>query len=188
MTNQQDNKQQKNLLEKTGEFIKESIKVTFKYFWSKTLASVILGVIAYGFLFFIKAEHAGVIGIITGFFNLIPVIGGIAACIICGIIAIFQSPLYALYVVLTILVLQQVDQWILTPVIVGKSVNLPSILIIIALIAGSMIWGPVGVIVAVPIAGAIRAFYSVFIKPAPKEGSQETIDINQSDDNSKPDE
>ncbi len=187
MTNQTSDDQQKNFIEKFVEFIKESIKVTFKYFWSKTLASIVLGLIAYGFLYFIKIDHPAIIGAITGFFNLIPVIGGLAACVVCGIIAVFQSPLSALYVVLTILVLQQIDQWILTPVIVGRSVNLPAILIIIALIAGSMLWGPVGVIVAVPIAGAIRAFYSVFIKTDTKNDEQKTIDINDPDENNKPD-
>ena len=187
MTNKISDNQQKNFIEKLVEFIKESIKVTFKYFWSKTLASIVLGLIAYGFLYFIKIDYPGIIGAVTGFFNLIPVIGGLAACVICGIIAVFQSPLSALYVVITILVLQQIDQWILTPLIVGRSVNLPSILIIIALIAGSMLWGPVGVIIAVPIAGAIRAFYSVFIKTDTKKEEQNTVDVNDSDENNKPD-
>ena len=179
MTNYPQDNHQKDILEKIIEFIKKSIEVTFKYFWSKTLASIVLGLIAYGFLLFINIEHAGWIGIITGFFNLIPVIGGLAACIICGIIGLFQSPVSALYIVITILVLQQIDQWILTPVIVGRSVNLPSILIIIALIAGSAIWGPVGILIAVPIAGIIRTFYTVFLKSDKKADEQKTIDINK---------
>ncbi len=180
-------KENEGFIEKIVEFIKQSIQVTFKYFWSKTLASVVLGLIAYGFLYLIHIDHPGIIGIITGFLNLIPAAGGLIACIICGIIAIFQSPLSALYVVLTILVLQQIDQWILTPLIVGRSVNLPSILIIIALIAGSIIWGPVGVIIAVPIAGMIRAFYLVFLKPDKKKSNQDakTIDVNESEESEK---
>ena len=78
--------------------------------------------------------------------------------------------------------MQQIDQWILTPLIVGKSVNLPSILIILALIAGSLLWGPVGIIIAVPIAGMIRAFYMVFLKSNKKIDEPETIDINEPDD------
>lgn len=179
MTNQ--TPENKNIIEKIVEFIKQSIQVTFKYFWSKTLASIVLGLICYGFLYLIDIENAGVMGIIAGFFNLIPAAGGLIAAIICAIIAIFQSPLSALWVVLTIIVLQQVDQWILTPLIVGKSVNLPSILIILALIAGSLLWGPVGIIVAVPIAGMIRAFYVVFFKSDKKTDEQETIDINEPD-------
>ena len=175
-----------NFTDKIVEFIKQSIQTTFKYFWSKTLASIVLGLIAYGFLYFIDIKNAGVIGIITGVLNLIPAAGGLIACIICGIIAIFQSPLSALYVVITILVLQQIDQWILTPVIVGKSVNLPSILIILALIAGSLIWGPVGIIIAVPIAGMIRAFYSVFLKTEKSTDEQKTININNPNEPSEP--
>lgn len=182
MTNQTPNNESKTFFNKIVEFIKQSIQVTFKYFWSKTLASAVLGLICYGFLYLIDIEHAGIIGIIAGLFNLIPAAGGLIACIICGIIAIFQSPLSALWVVLTILVLQQIDQWILTPLIVGKSVNLPSILIILALIAGSLLWGPVGIIIAVPIAGMIRAFYMVFLKSEKNKDQQETIDINEPDD------
>lgn len=185
MSNNNQNYNGQNFPEKAVEFIKQSIKVTFKYFWSKTLASIILGLIGWGFLLLINIERAGIIGTIIGFFNLVPVIGGLAACVIGGIIAAFQSPLSALYVVLTVLVLQQLDQWVLTPLIVGKSVNLPAILIIIALIAGSMLWGPVGIIVAVPIAGIIRAFYMVFLKSDKKDNLKngaETIDINDPGD------
>ena len=62
MTNKISDNQQKNFIEKLVEFIKESIKVTFKYFCSKTLASIVLGLIAYGFLYFIKIDYPGIIG------------------------------------------------------------------------------------------------------------------------------
>ena len=175
MTNQPQNSG-KNFIEKVIDFIRQSIQVTFKYFWSKTLASIVLGLIGYGFLSLIHIEHPIIMGAIIGITNLIPVIGGMAASIICGVIAVFQSPLSALYVVLTILVLQQLDQWVLTPLIVGKSVNLPSILIIIALFAGGAVWGPVGILVAVPIAGMIKAFYTVFIKSDKNKNDNEPAD------------
>ncbi|MEX1376987.1 MAG: AI-2E family transporter [Eubacteriales bacterium] len=177
MTNQSQNTD-KGFIEKVIDFIKQSIKVTFKYFWSKTLASIILGLIGFGFLSFIHVEHSAIMGAIIGITNLIPVIGGLAAALICVIIALFQSYKIALYVLITIVVLQQLDQWILTPVIVGKSVNLPSILIIISLLAGSWLWGPVGFLIAVPIAGMVKAFYTVFIKSDKKKNEVETIDIN----------
>lgn len=186
MSNMPVNNEDKSFFDKIIDFVKQSVQATFKYFWSKTLASVVLGLIGYGFLYLIKIEHAGIIGIIIGVFNLVPAAGGLIASIICGIIAVFQSPLSALYVVITILVLQQLDQWVLTPLIVGKSVNLPSIIIILSLIAGSLIWGPVGIILAVPIAGMVRAFYIVFLKSDKKQDEQKTIDINNIDEDDKP--
>lgn len=156
--------QDKELGTKIVDFVKQSFKLTFKYFWGKTLASLILGCIAFGCFKLIHIENALPLSIVTGFFNLIPVVGGLISCIICGIIAAFQSPIHILYVVLSILVLQQIDQWILTPLIVGNSVSLPPILICLSLILGGWLWGPIGVIIAVPIAGMIKVFYMIFVK------------------------
>lgn len=183
MTNEPQNQQDINIVDKFIEFAKQSFKLTFKYFWSKTLASIILGCIAFGVLKLINIDNALSQSIVIGFFNLIPVVGGLISCIICGIIALFQSPISALYVVIAILVLQQIDQWILTPLIVGNSVKLPPILIIIALFAGSWLWGPVGIIVAVPIAAMIKLFYSMFIKSKkiPDVIEVEAQEINEED-------
>lgn len=148
-------------------FIKESFRVTVKYFGGKSLASAVMGIICYGILKLLGVENAGAMGIIAGVLNLVPVIGGLAASIICGIIAVFQGPIYILYAILTIIVVQQIDQWILTPLIVGNTVSLPPLIICLALIIGGSLWGPVGVIIAVPVAGIVKIFYSIFVKKKP---------------------
>lgn len=184
--NDKDNVQGTDIVSKIIVFFKQSLQLTFKYFWGKTLASLILGLIAFGWFKLIGIEHEGAMGIIIGISNLIPVIGGLVASIVCGIIAAFQSPISILWAVLSVLVLQQIDQWIITPLVVGNSVSLPPLLICLALIAGSWLWGAVGVIVAVPVAAIIKLFYTMFIRKesaTPKQidsGEQNTPKINES--------
>lgn len=158
------------------EFIRKTIQLTFRYIWSKILASLVLGVIAYAAFDLMGVNAHGWMAAIVGITNLIPVAGGIFAAIVCGIIAAFQAPIYILYVILTIIVLQQLDQWILTPLIVGKSVSLPPILIAVVILAGGLLWGAPGILLAVPISGAVKIFYSMFIekKKDPPQPNDET--------------
>ncbi len=80
------------------------------------------------------------------------------------------------------MVLQQIDQWIITPLIVGNTVSLPPLLICLALIAGSMLWGAVGVIVAVPVAAIIKLFYVMFIqKKKPTDENVIVMDVEAED-------
>lgn len=167
MSNEVHNKKSTFTLKNIGKFIKQSFSVTLKYFGGKLLASAIMGIICFGILKILGVERAVPMAITAGVLNLVPVIGGLVAAIICGIIAVFQGFVFILYAVLTIILVQQLDQWILTPLIVGKTVSLPPLIICVALILGGWAWGPVGVVIAVPVAGVVKLFYSIFVKDEP---------------------
>lgn len=150
--------------QKAGRYILESLKLFVKYIFGKTIASALLGLIAYAVFSLIGIQHAVILAIIIGISNLIPIAGPIAAAIICAIIVVFQQPIYSLYVFITIVVLQQLDQWIITPIFVGRSVSLPPILIIIVVFLGGLIWGIPGLLLAVPVSAMVRLYYVMFVK------------------------
>ena len=113
------------------------------------------------------------IGIIAGLANLIPLIGPFVGMIPAVLIAFMNnigneaamahtlfgaipSPFYLLDIVLMFLIVQQIEGNLITPALVGKSVGLHPIIVMISLLIGGTILGPLGMLFAVPATGVMK--------------------------------
>jgi len=113
------------------------------------------------------------IGTIAGLANLIPLIGPFVGMIPAVLIAfmnnigndaalshqlfgVVPSPFYILDIVIMFIIVQQIEGNLITPTLVGKSVGLHPILVMIALLVGGTVLGPLGMLFAVPTAGVIK--------------------------------
>ena len=113
------------------------------------------------------------IGIIAGLANLIPLIGPFVGMIPAVLIAFMNnigneaamahtlfgaipSPFYLLDIVLMFLIVQQIEGKLITPTLVGKSVGLHPIIVMISLLIGGTILGPLGMLFAVPATGVMK--------------------------------
>lgn len=107
------------------------------------------------------------IGIIAGLANLIPLVGPFVGMVPAILVAVMNHlgtdsdpARHLLVVIISIIVMfiivQQIDNNFVTPKLVGKSVGMHPILVIIALLIGGSLMGPVGMLVAVPAAGTLK--------------------------------
>ena len=113
------------------------------------------------------------IGIIAGLANLIPLIGPFVGMIPAVLIAFMNnigneaamahtlfgaipSPFYLLDIVFMFLIVQQIEGNLITPALVGKSVGLHPIIVMISLLIGGTILGPLGMLFAVPATGVMK--------------------------------
>ena len=113
------------------------------------------------------------IGIIAGLANLIPLVGPFVGMLIAFSIAIMNnlgieaaqshmlfnaipSPFYIFDIALMFIVIQQIDNNFITPLLVGESVGLHPMMVMIALLIGGTLIGPMGMLFAVPAAGIIK--------------------------------
>ncbi len=120
------------------------------------LVAAILGIITMIGLSFIGVKYSFILGGIAGIANIIPYFGPIIGIIPAAIVAFFDRPVYAIWVILMYFILQQLESAVLTPKIVGSRVGLHPATTIIAVIVGGKFFGLVGLIVAVPIVGIMR--------------------------------
>jgi len=104
-------------------------------------------------LFIVGLEHAILFGIISALFNFIPYFGTLMGGAVPFIFAVLtgETPLLALNVLILFAIIQFTENNILTPNIVGNSLNLNPMVIIIGLIAGGMVWGIPGMFAIVPL-------------------------------------
>lgn len=99
-----------------------------------------------------------------GLTEIIPYIGPWLGLLPAFLIALTVSPLTALFVLITYIVIQQLEGHFLVPKIMGKAVGLSPVIIILTLLAGAKLMGILGMIIAVPIAAAL----SVLIQEWPE--------------------
>jgi predicted PurR-regulated permease PerM len=113
------------------------------------------------------------IGIIAGLANLIPLIGPFVGMIPAILIAfmnnigsevamahtlfgVVPSPFFLLDIILMFLIVQQIEGNLITPALVGKSVGLHPIVVMIALLIGGTLLGPLGMLFAVPATAVLK--------------------------------
>jgi len=148
------------------------------YLRGQLLAASSVGIMSIIGLFILNLMGANLtlivfIGIIAGLANLIPLVGPFVGMIPAILIAVMNnlgneaamnhylfgvipSWFYIFDIALMFLIVQQIDNNFVTPILVGESVGLHPIMVIIALLIGGTLLGPLGMLFAVPAAGVIK--------------------------------
>lgn len=146
------------------------------------LVALILSVLYCAGLRLIGVPYWPLLGFISGFANLIPyssfVIGMIPSAIVAGF---NYDPwwLGPIWVILLFAVVQTLEGLLITPKIVGERVGLHPLLIILALLVGGTLGGPVGVILAVPCAAVLKVVFSHFYKKVNVQTASEEPETEQ---------
>lgn len=123
----------------------------FSYVTIQCTEALILGGLCFAGMFILRFPHALVISTIMLFCALIPIYGAIFSCVIGAFLVLIEAPLQALWFVVFILVLQQIETNLIYPRVVSTSINLPSMWVLLAVTVGGGIFGIVGMLIAVPI-------------------------------------
>lgn len=145
------------------QFINESSVSVGKYVIGKLVTSLIIGILSFIVFKLLDINLPLLLAVIIAVTNIVPVFGGWAGMILCGIIAVFFNPIYVVYTTLTALVMQIIEQFLLLPIIVGKAVDLKPMLIVCVLIICSILFGFWGVLLAIPIAAILKIGYKIFL-------------------------
>jgi len=123
----------------------------FSYVTIQCTEALILGGLCFAGMVILRFPHALVISTIMLFCALIPIYGAIFSCVIGAFLVLIEAPLQALWFVVFILVLQQIETNLIYPRVVSTSINLPSMWVLLAVTVGGGIFGIVGMLIAVPI-------------------------------------
>ena len=116
-------------------------------------------------------KYAPVLGIFIGLFNMIPYFGAIIATAIAAIITLITGGLsQAIWMLIVVIILQQIDANIINPKIVGKSLKMSPLLVIFAVTVGGAFFGVLGMFLGVPIVATIKMMLDDYIENnKPKE-------------------
>ena len=141
------------------------------WFLARLLACIFVGVASYIVFFIFGVKYAFILALISGFLNFIPYIGPwITSVLLIVLIAVSSgSWLTALYVLISITIVQEIENKLLTPLLMKKMADFPPVLVLISLLLGAKLFGFLGMIFAVPVFGIIYEFIKEFLEKK-KEG------------------
>jgi predicted PurR-regulated permease PerM len=128
-----------------------------KWMQGQLILAVIVGVLIYLGLLILGVSNPLLLAVLAGVFELIPVFGQIMAAIPAVVIGFTTGGITeAILIAGLYLIVQQFEANLIYPVVVKKVVGVPPLLVILALLVGFELFGFLGVLLSVPIAGAIQ--------------------------------
>lgn len=114
--------------------------------------SFIVGIIVAAGLWLLGVKYPLVLGLLAAVFELVPLIGPILSGVVGFLVAIGDSFTLGIYVAIFFILVQQLENNVLIPIIFKKSMKVHPVIVLVALLAGGYAAGIIGVILSVPIA------------------------------------
>ncbi|GAA0109543.1 AI-2E family transporter [Clostridium tertium] len=129
-----------------------------RFLVGKIIDSLIIGVLTFIILTIFKMPYTILVSVIVGITNIIPFFGPFIGAIPSFIIILFVSPVQALWFLLIILFIQQLDGNVIGPKILGDSIGISAFWILFSILVAGKLLGIVGMIIGVPL---FAIFYSI---------------------------
>lgn len=155
----------KGAADKIIDVLKLSNSVFSKFIFGQCVEAVILGSIFFVVLSLLKFPYALLISVLTAVTALIPIFGAIMAMIVGAILIAISNPIQAIIFIVVFQVIQQIENNLIYPKVVGKSVGLSPMWTLFAILVGGSVFGVVGMFLGLPIASIV---YSLIKRDADK--------------------
>ncbi len=129
----------------------------------KLLDSIIIGVLCFVCCSILKFPYTPLVSVFVGVTNIIPFFGPFLGAIPSAFLILLVSPRQALYFVIFVLALQQLDGNVIGPKILGNTTGLSSLWVIIAILVGGGFFGVVGMFFGVPVCACLNSLVNYFV-------------------------
>lgn len=150
-------KERKN--QKLKSLLSDINSITSNFIRGQLLDAFIVGVLCSIGLSIIGLDFAVLIGMTAGISNVIPYFGPIIGSVPAVVVGLLGgNPITALFAVIVLVVVQQIDSVLIAPRVVGNSVGLHPVFIMLSIIIGGAYLGLLGMLIAVPVAAIIKMF------------------------------
>ena len=156
-------KRKERITQQITSLVPEKFKVPFQrateevgdqlgeFFEAKVVETTVIGAICCLGFFIAGVKGWLFLGILAGFLNVVPFIGPIIGAIPALLLALADEPIVALYVLVTVLIAQAVDNFYLIPFMISGKVRIDPLLSIVLALMGAQLFGVIGMIFAIPV-------------------------------------
>lgn len=137
---------------------------TSGYMRGTIITSAINGILVYFGCLILGNPYAALIGMVTGIFHIIPVVGPVFSAGIALILSILVDPVMTVWTIVILMVAQNVVDNVLSPLVMATSVKVHPGLSLVGIVIGSALGGVVGTILAIPLTAALRGIFVYFFE------------------------
>lgn len=135
------------------------------YLRSELLLMTAVGVLAYIGLLIIGVPFPHVLAVVAFFTEAIPMVGPVLGAVPGVLLALFISPVTALWAVLLYVVIQLVENYLLVPIIHSAQMKINAVVVLLAILIGGNLFGLLGALIAVPVAATLQLFVEEVVIP-----------------------
>lgn len=129
------------------------------------MISLIAGLLAFGWLLAFSIPYALLLSIMVALLDLIPVVGSTVGGAVVALVALTVSLPMCLETVAFFVVYRLLEDYLLVPRIIGRAVEVPALVTIVAVLIGGALLGVIGALVAIPFAAALQLFVRQMFLP-----------------------
>lgn len=131
-----------------------------KYLVGLFLQMIIVTILSFIAYTIIGVKYNFMLAILTGILNILPYIGIFTALLIGALITFATSGIsHVLFIVIAIVVIHAIDGNIIMPRVVGSKVKINSLIVIIGLVVGEMLWGIAGMFLTIPVLAILKIIF-----------------------------
>lgn len=164
-------------------FLQAMNRVVGGYVRGQVITSLIIAVYTMIVLLVVGVPNAVAFGVLAGFADIIPLVGAFISVVPATLAAFQESPTKALIVLGALLAYQQFEDRFLVPRVYGQTLNLPALVVLLAVLIGGELLGVPGILLALPAAAAGRVVLDYYLEG--RSPGRPTMDSSSMDSSAK---
>lgn len=145
----------KNKADRIIELGKMCNEMFSKFILGQCTEALVIGILCFIGMIILKMPYALLISVVIGVTALIPVFGAFLGTIPSAFIILIIDPIKAIWFIIFIIVLQQLEGNLIYPRVVGSSIGLSALWVMFAMIVGGSLFGIIGMLIGIPIFGVL---------------------------------
>ncbi len=144
------------------------------WFLARVLACLFVGFVSYIVFFLFNIQYPLILAVLAAILNFVPYVGPLITGILLFLILAPANFLQAVFVVIAFFLIQQVEAYVISPLLMKRAVGVSPALVLISLLIGAQLWGFLGAILIIPLVGIISEFVKEFLQ---KKREKEAITV-----------
>ncbi len=156
---------------------KKCQKKVSSWFLTRVISCLFVGIVVYIACLIAGINYPLSLGIIAGVMNFIPYIGPLVSGIVIFSVAAMDGFAGGIFIIIIFVLVQLIEGALITPVLSQKFIGLSPVLVILSLAIGGVLWGFIGALLAIPLAGILFEFLKEFLEKRKKE--EKIVEVSQ---------
>jgi predicted PurR-regulated permease PerM len=147
----------------------EIMRRTGSYAIGQVAVATINAVCSWIMMMIVGIPYAAVLAVAVGFLGLIPMVGAtIGAAVVC-LVGVFDEPKKAIIAAIYYVIYQQLENYVVAPKIMQRTVSVPGAVTVVAALAGGTLLGVLGALLAIPVAAGLLLIYEEVLLPRQRQ-------------------
>lgn len=151
-------------------FLLRCHKILISFIGYDLLDAIIIGIVNAILMVVFKMPFIPLVSVVVAIANLIPTFGPFIGAGIGGVVLLFSNPIHSIIFLIYTLIIQILDGYVLKPKLFGSVLGVAPVWVLITLVVGGNLFGPIGILLAIPFAAIFTFVYNEAILPALESG------------------